>query len=71
MYTDMKYILKCTTTIPVFFNYITRFEVLIVVFMPSHIVYYMPLFILLFSSVSQELGASVSRVSTKEYVGVL
>jgi hypothetical protein len=58
-------------TIPVFFNYITRFEVLIVILMPSHVVYYMPPFILVFSNALQELGASISRVPTKDYVGLL
>jgi hypothetical protein len=58
-------------TILVFFNYITRFEVLIVVSMPSLVVYYMPPPILIFSNVSQELDASISRVLPKECVGLL
>jgi hypothetical protein len=55
MCTNMTYVSKCTVKIPVFFNYITRFEVLIVVLTPSHVVYYMPPCILVFSNVSQEL----------------
>lgn len=67
----MTYVSKYTTTFLVFFNYITRFEVLIVVLTPSHVVYYMPPCILVFSNVSQKLGASISRVPPKEYVGLL
>ena len=57
--------------IPVFFNCVARFEVLIVVLMPNHVVYYMPPCILVFSNVSQELGALISRVPSKDYVGLL
>jgi len=42
-----------------------------VVLMLSHVVYYVPPCILVFSNVSQELGASISRVLPKECVGLL
>jgi hypothetical protein len=67
----MTYVSKCIMTIPVFFNYITRFEVLIVVLTPSHVVYCVPLCILVFSNISQELGASISKAPPEVYVGRL
>lgn len=71
MCTHMTWVSKCTMMIPVFFNCVTRFEVLIVVLTPSYVVYYMPPCILVFSNVSVELSASISRVVPKEYVGLL